>query len=171
MDVNDVKRVLSPWYKMSSLDDIITGLLAVAIHKNIPEVLLGRLVHFQYSNIQMLLDWLSIDKSLYAKILKEAQDAIEWVNPEDIEVRINWDDLEIIFHWKDCTCNEEKVDEEEDDIESEEEEDDEELDELDATQVVEHMEAWRKAEQKKYTTKKAFWYAYNAELFNFINIL
>ncbi len=61
--------------------------------------------------------------------------------------------------------NEQSEEEEDNDEEMEEEDDD------NATITVEHMEEWRKANQKNLKTKKEFWDAYNTELFNFVNTL
>lgn len=66
---------------------------------------------------------------------------------------------------RELTLEDEGENEDEDEEEMEEDEDD------NATITVEHMEQWRKANQKNLKTKKEFWDAYNTELFNFVNTL
>lgn len=161
-----VKIFWNPSFKFKTLDEILVAVLAVAINQDLPPQLLNKLVYFHLQNVDHLIKGLKIENSDGINIKKEANTILANITwPDEIEIKVSNNDLEIIFHWVNCTFNEEG--EEPEDVE----EDEEELNDLDATQVISHMEEWRKKEQKKYTTKKAFWDAYNTELFNFINTL
>lgn len=103
-----------------------------------------------------------------AIIWKEIDDFISGLSISDIFVEIN-DNHFIVRRTekKDLLdlMGEISEEDEEEDEEMEEDEDD------NATITVEHMEQWRKENQKNLKTKKEFWDAYNTELFNFVNTL